>query len=49
VLGKVIDTKQGITTNSTLSIGHLYRPGVYYAEVLQNGKKVAVKLVKTAP
>jgi hypothetical protein len=49
VLGRVIDTKQGITTNSTLSIGHLYRPGVYYAEVLQNGKKVAVKLVKNAP
>jgi N-acetylneuraminic acid mutarotase len=47
-LGRMIEVKQGIAANGTIPIGHQYRPGVYYAEVLQNGKKATVKLVKTA-
>jgi uncharacterized repeat protein (TIGR03803 family) len=45
-LGRVVESRQGIAANSTLSIGHLYRPGVYYAEFVQEGKKATIKMVK---
>jgi uncharacterized repeat protein (TIGR03803 family) len=48
-IGKVVEARQGIAPNSTVPIGHQYRPGVYYAEVLQDGTKATVKLVKAAP
>lgn len=34
-MGRVIETRQGIAANGSISIGHLYRPGVYYAELMQ--------------
>jgi hypothetical protein len=47
---------KGIASNTTVPVGHSYRPGVYYAEVLtlklpimQDGKRVTLKLVKGAP
>jgi malonyl CoA-acyl carrier protein transacylase len=48
-VGRVMEMKQGVAANSTLVVGHSYRPGVYVAEVLQEGRKATVKLVKGAP
>ena len=45
-VGRLVDGKNNITANSTLTIGQAYKPGVYYAEVVQDGKKVTVKLLK---
>jgi uncharacterized protein YccT (UPF0319 family) len=48
-VGRVIEVRQGIAANSTLPIGHNYKPGVYYAEVLQEGKRATVTLMKQTP
>ena len=45
-VGRTIEGKSGVASNSTLRIGQSYRPGVYYAQVLQDGKMVTVKLLK---
>jgi Leucine-rich repeat (LRR) protein len=47
-LGRVVEVKQGLPTNSTIAIGHNYRSGIYIAEVVQDGQKATVKLMKTA-
>lgn len=44
--GRLVEAKAGITPNSTLQIGSNYRPGVYYAEVVQGSERVNLKLVK---
>jgi hypothetical protein len=45
-IGRLVEVRQGITSNATLTIGHSYRPGVFYAELVQDGKRVILKLVK---
>jgi hypothetical protein len=45
-VGRVVEGKGGIAANSSLRIGHSYRPGVYFAQVMQGGKMVTLKLVK---
>ena len=48
VLGRVVAVKSGVTSNSTLYIGHQYVPGVYLVQVLQDKKIVTLKLIKQA-
>jgi hypothetical protein len=48
-MGRVVEVRSGVAPNSTVSVGHSYRPGVYYAEAVQAGRRITVKLVKTAP
>lgn len=43
--GKVIETKTGLFVGS-IQLGAHYRPGVYYAQVVQGTEKVNIKLVK---
>jgi hypothetical protein len=45
-LGRILETKAGVPANTTLQLGHHYRPGVYYAEVVQGSERVVIKLVK---
>jgi hypothetical protein len=45
-VGRVVEVRQGLSVNSTVPVGLSYRPGVYYAEVMQGTKKVVIKLVK---
>jgi hypothetical protein len=45
-VGRVVEARQGVAANSTLAVGHSYRPGVYYVQVLQGSQKVSLKLVK---
>ncbi|MES2003506.1 MAG: right-handed parallel beta-helix repeat-containing protein [Bacteroidota bacterium] len=44
--GRVIDTKTGIGSNSTLQVGHHYANGTYYAELIQGGVRKTVQLLK---
>jgi hypothetical protein len=48
VLGRGVEGRQGIAANTTLHLGHSYRAGVYYVQVLQEGRKATLKLVKQA-
>lgn len=45
-MGRAIETRNAISANSAQTIGHTYRSGMYYVEVLQEGKKATVKLIK---
>jgi hypothetical protein len=45
-VGRVIEVRRGIASNSTLQIGSSYAPGVYYAQIFQNGNATTLKLLK---
>jgi hypothetical protein len=47
VLGRSIEQKDNIQTNSTLKIGNNYFPGVYIVEVIQGENRKQIKLIKT--
>jgi hypothetical protein len=47
-VGRVVEGKGGIAANSTVLVGQQYRPGVYYAQVMQGGKMVTLKLIKSS-
>jgi len=44
--GRVVETKNNVAANGTYTIGHRYRPGMYYVEVLQGKQKTTTKLIK---
>ena len=46
ILGRSVEQKQNIHANSTITIGHLYRPGVYMIEVIQGNERQVLRLVK---
>jgi hypothetical protein len=46
VLGRIIETKQGIAANGTIRLGDNYSSGVYYLEVLQGNQRINIKLLK---
>jgi len=48
VLGRVVSVKPGVSSNTTLYIGHQYIPGVYFVQVLQEKKIVTLQLIKQA-
>jgi hypothetical protein len=45
-IGRTIERKAGIAPNSTLQLGHVYRPGMYIVEVVQGNERRLLKLVK---
>jgi hypothetical protein len=44
-VGKVVEVRI-ISPNETITLGAMYRPGVYFAEVIQGKHKASIKLVK---
>jgi hypothetical protein len=46
--GRVVESRGNINPNGTITLGHVYRPGVYYAQLVQGSRKVVVKLVKSS-
>ncbi|MBB1287361.1 T9SS type A sorting domain-containing protein [Flavisolibacter sp. BT320] len=44
--GRVLESRNNISANSTQRVGDTYRPGVYFAEVMQGTERVMVKLIK---
>ena len=47
-VGRVVEVHRGIAGNTSVLVGHNYKPGVYYAQAIQEGKQVSLKLVKTS-
>jgi hypothetical protein len=45
-VGRIVEGKSGLAANSTHRVGYSYRPGVYFAQVLQGGKMITLKLIK---
>ena len=45
-LGRVLETRNGLTPNQTLLIGPSYRPGIYFAQVMQGNRITTVRLIK---
>jgi hypothetical protein len=46
VNGKPVEMRQHLKAGQTLSIGGLYRPGVYFLEMIQGTEHKQIKLVK---
>lgn len=44
--GRMVESKVNNASNSTVQIGHLYQPGVYYAELIQGTSRKVVQLLK---
>lgn len=44
--GRMVESKANNAANSTVQIGHLYQPGVYYAELIQGNSRKVVQLLK---
>jgi hypothetical protein len=44
--GRVVDARSALGANSTVQIGHAYADGVYYAELVQDGRRKTVQLIK---
>lgn len=44
--GRLVEAKTNIAPNSMLQVGQAYRPGIYYVEIVQGGRKSVVTLVK---
>jgi hypothetical protein len=45
-LGRTVESRMNVAANSVLTIGSDYKPGTYYAEVIQGIERVTLKLVK---
>ncbi|MBB1286507.1 T9SS type A sorting domain-containing protein [Flavisolibacter sp. BT320] len=45
-VGRLVETKT-IAAGTQMQVGSTYRPGTYFAEVVQGAEKVTLKLVKT--
>jgi Secretion system C-terminal sorting domain len=46
VLGRTISAFSGVASNSSLSIGHHYIPGVYLVQVIQDKETATLRLIK---
>lgn len=46
VLGRLVEARKGIASNTSLQIGANYRPGIYVVEAVQGNERVTLKLIK---
>jgi type IX secretion system substrate protein/beta-propeller repeat-containing protein len=46
VMGKLVEKRTGLASNGIIRTGYHFRPGVYFAEIVQGAEKVVVKLIK---
>jgi hypothetical protein len=44
--GKIVESRNGLTPNSTVQMGHTYNSGTYFAEMIQGGRRKVVQLFK---
>jgi hypothetical protein len=44
--GRIIESKQKLGANSTVTMGHAYTSGVYYAEIIQGNRRKVIQLIK---
>lgn len=48
MLGRVVETRNGLAANSYMRIGQQYRPGVYMLNITQGNNSITTKLIKQA-
>lgn len=46
MLGKIIETKNNINSNSNINLGYQYKKGMYYIKVVQGIENQTIKLIK---
>lgn len=46
VLGRLVEARSNVVPNSTFTIGHSYRPGVYLVQAVQGRRVVLLRLLK---
>jgi hypothetical protein len=46
LMGRTIEARNNLVPNGTIQVGAAYKPGVYFVELSQGGKKQQVKLIK---
>jgi uncharacterized delta-60 repeat protein len=46
VMGRVIEQRENIAANGAITIGHQYRAGIYYIQVMQGNEKILVRCIK---
>lgn len=46
ITGRLVESRGQLRANGSLSIGSAYGAGIYYVQLVQNGKAVSLKLVK---
>lgn len=46
VLGRLVEARSNLAPNSTFTIGHSYRPGVYMVQAVQGNRIVVLRLLK---
>lgn len=47
-LGRIVEQRSNLSANGTLTVGNNYKPGLYYAEIMQGNERVVLKLVKSS-
>jgi hypothetical protein len=47
MLGRIVEARSGIRTGAVQRIGAAWRPGIYFAEIVQGNNKRTIRLVKT--
>ncbi len=47
MFGRLIETREKVTSSVVLKLGQYWKSGIYFAEVTQGGQKEVVKMVKT--
>ncbi|WP_207513916.1 SBBP repeat-containing protein [Longitalea luteola] len=45
-MGRLIEKRTGLGSSGTLQTGHHFRPGLYYAEIVQGKEKFMIKLIR---
>ncbi|HMF72521.1 MAG TPA: PA14 domain-containing protein, partial [Flavitalea sp.] len=45
-IGRVVETRSNVSSNSVIKIGAKYRPGIYYVQIVRDNKRVILRLIK---
>ncbi len=47
-MGKVVELRSNVASGQTIQIGSLYRPGIYFVQMIQGNHTKQLKLIKTS-
>jgi hypothetical protein len=45
-MNRLVEIKSGLPANGTMRLGSSLKPGIYFVEVIQEGRRVTLKLAK---
>jgi hypothetical protein len=47
IMGRVVEMRRKLPASGVIKLGHSYRPGIYFAEVIQGIQRTTLKLIKS--